>query len=1394
MAGGTVVDKLYAEIDADTVRLEAALASSNKRIDALEAKLAGLKASAAESGAALDNMGVQVGTGMDKITLTIGAVGAAVLALGVMAEEAGAKMDGSLRQIGAAAPALRTNLRGVRDDIEGVATESGRSRDEIFAASEEITRLGVASEAEFNSKLKAATLISDATGTALSSSVDGVDQLTDAFDVSTDTIVADVAKIFSAAKGRVDFESVFGAFKAAAPQIQKLGIDFDTAVRATVALLDRGLTAKKVGAFFNDHDADGIRAVANEAKIATGAMQDFQNAADFRRGGADRDIQRQLNTMNAAFADLGTVILPAVTRELSGIAGLVTTISGGLNKLRSAEFLATATTLGQNAKGIQPLSPEHVRFGEALNGLNQNVKGGSLDVGSLSPAEVKNLRDAVDAFMRISQSYRPGDTSIASRLTEQYAPLIAALDQATAKQKAFNTAAGTDATSTSGGGGGSRGALPLTVAELQAQAEARKAFAEATAAQTPGKGDDVNTKIAGLIEQAQKAKLSLGEIVSSVDALRAAASKTAEQQSRDLEAELQVALQGFQSGQADSYLAANDKLVEQLRKKLALNTELGAVERDRQSKEIDAIDTEGKSMAATLKLFDQLQLADTNAARARADYANQTGVLDERERQLQDVINTSTTSTAKRTAAETELKALEADRLALSQQQIAADVEEARRVGDEILALQRRAEAAKTPKEEEEIQKRIADYKQKIADLEKEIAALRGTSAKIAKDDEATAEKARQHAQQMATLIDQGVGGALEMARAFGLLSDRSAQALQNIGRIASSIASVKGATNFAEAFPGYLGIAGGAVGLLSSMFGESPEEKQAKQALEANTLALRDLTHQAKTSGLLGSSVTQSDAAQVQSILTPALFQVLSHLPATSTPNLKNYGLSDEQIAELKRAAEALGLTWDGTIGTLEALTAAVGEASPVFGKFGSDFSSMMAEIDAESKVFGDQGPLVDLQKVLTKIGGLSPAVKDLFAGIDTSKALTPDEIETLRKRIEGALQAMEGSGVTNLGGINGEDFEQVLEKLIEDLNNLTPAVQSAEDKLSAAIDSMSNDLAIHDITDPTAVFQKKAQTYAGNIGGSLGDLLKGFDLSNTDPDNIAKIDKALQDLFDKLKTSPDSVDTAGLSIDELIKVLLDLHSAADNVAAGVQSAVDKMNAARQQLDTDFQVFNETDPAKLAQDVANFYANADKRIADALAGSDLSTAEGRASADKALQALYAANKDDAVLSKAILDILQHLRAVPVAGAAGSGAAGGGASSAAAAGGTGTSFGELPTFTVDQADRLIGLFTAMLAQVREFQLAVSDRLDAMLTAISATIVSAPQIPIGFGAFAGAASVTIQVSAEMNFYGPVGQTDEAAAGDLSRNTVDFLEEELARRLKNRQLLLGNSTQS
>ncbi len=349
-----------------------------------------------------------------------------------------------------------------------------------------------------------------------------------------------------------------------------------------------------------------------------------------------------------------------------------------------------------------------------------------------------------------------------------------------------------------------------------------------------------------------------------------------------------------------------------------------------------------------------------------------------------------------------------------------------------------------------------------------------------------------------------------------------------------------------------------------------------------------------------------------------------------------------------------------------------------------------------------------------------------------------------------------------------------------------------AAESALQAALTSTQQSEQVHHVTDPVQLFEDKAKAYAA-VGGALGDLLSQFDLDHLDPAQIAAIDAQLQALFDQLKNpeTADSVDLAGLSIDEFIAAILDLSSA-------VQTAAQQMAEAEAQLRTGFDILG-TGAAGQAQAFAQLY------------GFDLgniSTQEGVNAAIASLQALYAANPDDQEKAREIENVINALRAIQFPGAA---AAGGGSSLAAGSGERNAIVNGAQALTDNVGSRMADyLATAdvYLAQLVGLTRQEVTAITQMIAALSSPIITGPilppTLPTGFGSSPATRTTTNgSTPGDLNIYAtfnvrvgaPVGADPESFGALIGTAAfdqfIDLVERAMGDRWTNAQIRAGST---
>src|SRR5207249_2310625 len=143
----------------------------------------------------------------------------------------------------------------------------------------------------------------------------------------------------------------------------------------------------------------------------------------------------------------------------------------------------------------------------------------------------------------------------------------------------------------------------------------------------------------------------------------------------------------------------------------------------------------------------------------------------------------------------------------------------------------------------------------------------------------------------------------------------------------------------------------------------------------------------------------------------------------------------------------------------------------------FEDDFAGAMQQFEASKKILGSKGPLGDLTDFLEAAGKSSPLLKeigDLVASgdLDGARAKVVQFFEAMKAGSKG----LDASQI----GITGDAFHQALETIIDGLNALTTAAQTAGAALKQALSDVNTSLELSDVTDPVQQFAGHAQAYA--------------------------------------------------------------------------------------------------------------------------------------------------------------------------------------------------------------------------------------------------------------------------------------------------------------------------
>lgn len=660
----------------------------------------------------------------------------------------------------------------------------------------------------------------------------------------------------------------------------------------------------------------------------------------------------------------------------------------------------------------------------------------------------------------------------------------------------------------------------------------------------------------------------------------------------------------------------------------------------------------------------------------------------------------------------------------------------------------------------------------------------------LLKDDGSQTQAAVSNVEALATAVQNAANFAYGLAQAFGEGNTELGRMLTAVAQLSGGIAAIAkpgwSKLSGVEKLGAIGGIVGGGIALGQMLFSEDPEEKARREVIKENTEAILQLTDRV---GLLGEvNLSGRTATTAASAVDALLMEIVRRhgygtidAARRDTANKVNLdALTPEQRRALQDVARELGITIDGTIGSYFKLIEALKSSWTKFAEFESDFAGRMRQDDAWRKIFGAEDPATELHQLAAAAGNLSPAVRGLLEGLNLND---PADLETLRKRVQDLFNTMmsgdEQLSAADLGGLTGDELLQVLLGFIDGIEALTPAVKTAGEALAEALSSIDQELEIMDVTDPGAQLARRADAYRA-IGGSLGELFAGLDLTN--PADVAKLDERVRGLFEQLKSSPESVNLAGLSVGELIQALLALDAAADDVAAGVISAAQAFSDAVASLDTDLEVAGEKDPLKRALGVAGAAGSSFAGIGAALAGIDLSTADGRAKAIAALQALYGSDKGNADQTQAILEVLRALRAIPGEAPLEEGRGG-----ARAAGDREAITNSAKALTEATGNR-------MADYLRSIDIRVQTIVDLMarLAGLASGPVLTPAIALGgpfSGGFDAAPRITIQTTVYVS-------ADDVRDGrewgrELGDGIFDRFNEQMGRKFRRAQIINGNT---
>ena len=877
MAG--IIDRVLVEVDGEISGLQKQLAAAGKSVGDFSGKvdgaLGGLGGLGGPMGAVADRLsGV---SGM--LTSTAGAaglLGVAVAGLGVESLRRAADVELGMRRVSNAVGQPVAVLGDLRTAARDLAVQFGVVQTDVLGTMEGIAKGGAGSAAGVRAMTEATLALAAATNEDRGGVAAGLDQVMDAFGVLPTRAREVAATLFTLTQGRNDLAGVFDVLGKLAPAAQAAGLGLEDVAGATVALLEQGYTAKQAAAQVKEWaeaGADGkrkIRELAGELPPMTTQLAQLGTAAT---NGTDpvKQLSAAFDAMLTSLAGSGGG--KGLLAVLEAIAETMGDHLPGATRAATSALNAYLATYWEYAAKVQRGAPETWTDGTITNAGSAQLAARKLarrvsdeDPRFLQLLTEDQLRGALATLDNAARSARAVLKTGADAAIREYGDAAAALEGrleiVRARAAAANTPLGTATGAPHVETPEERAKRQREAAErLGRQAAALDAFHSATAALTPGKADDFEQQIAKLVEGARKAGVASDLIRAAVAELRAAGAAKLQADQEAFGAQLHeqlLRLTGDAVDLATAELARFDRDLAEKRRAAPGGAFAATVQAEVDAMRAALVQVRDAAQAAKAQgetLAGLARLTDGGAGRL-AEMRALLPLLDQ-ERAIAD---DTTQSVLARTAARERAAGIEARIVALQQQQAQAN-----------------DASAKAQQATESRSLRL------VTSLKTAANAAAGLATAFAG---ATAEITR-----MLSGVASVAGGVEELMTA--------ATGAGGLGKLLSTgggIATAAGAVG---------GIVAGAGALVSLLGGPpDPAEVAARQAIEANTRALYELTSTLGATDLVGTG------QQEDTILTAVSRAMARYQTDVGKGTIASYA-SQQAMQNLRSDLEGQGISW---------------------------------------------------------------------------------------------------------------------------------------------------------------------------------------------------------------------------------------------------------------------------------------------------------------------------------------------------------------------------------------------------------------------------------------------------------------------------------------------------
>ena len=1367
----------------------------------------------------------------DNPVAAIGGVATALSGVAIAAVKMASQVETSLRKVSAAVPAGAEGLKGLRQEIEQISVATGQSQEELAAVAASIARAGAGSAAEISVRLRAIVDAAQASGTDLQSIVGGLDQVLDLFGLTSTDAAQAVAELFDAARGRTTLDELFATLQAAAPGIQKLGLDLPTAARALVQLGESGLSAKQAAAELKrlaDEGAAGrqeIEALARTLPRAVNPMLQLAQAAEDVNNSAANAASRIRQELNATLIALGNELLPAVNAGLQQLLRLFGRGQFNLTNLENAKaaLLAFGDAQQQAFTGREQGAIEAQR---AVKLLAEAAREGKVSFVDLGEEGVAQLQRRVDFFaksrflagsiadIRILQNElkKAGAeaTKVAKPLGKATAPLSGgespeakrqAAEAAKAREKAIDEAnKALDAIKKKAEDNAAtvQDAVAQAAVQLAQLAGDSVAVIDAQIAELTRKyqalgatSDDI-AKIVAPLEAAKRAATALNgaatqivippEVARELNRASGAAEET-DASTRSLADHLSD-VADLALGVATAFGGANAQLTRLLQGAAQLASSFSKIaELATAAGGLGTLLSSGSGLLSALpgiggiiggigtlvSAFGATPEDPQLAEQIRLTRENNRRLADLRDGLAEVVLSLSgRTVAAIRDVATTGISVpeeggLPGEGLLLVQDVLAA----LRKLGVGLEQLRRVAadfgiELSESPTtaEIQELQEAIRQFS--LDALTNTIQGALKQLDLLAQVDPKRFGGIKGILKQVELFTDPKKG-VPAIAAAIGDLdlttAEGRAEAIKRLTAILEDIGSLDigdlGGLNPDE----FLAAIAKLITGLQDIGDAFSEFDTAVEALQATFDA-----------GLIDAAAFFAKLKDLFAQKFPELFagldfSSLDDLKASIGTIIAGFA-ADGELSDAEKAQIAilqqLVAAFEATLPPIESVLEGLDLLAAQFELFGTSAADQFAATFAELlKKFPELGDLIDPADIATPEGRerIKRAIRDWFTkasadGLDESEQAFFDAL----KRLFGLVTTV------------GNEAETEAERL----------ARERRAKQQAILDAAESLIKLNDVTDPIEQLRIRVGAVAQAFP-ELADALAQFDLATqAGRDAFAAWVKQLGNSPEALKSLAEAT---GLTIEQLLAMLIGLKDGAGAAATAIETLADKLRAAFEEADWEIALNAITDPLEQLTVKARAAAKVLPEIAKALAGLDLTSASGRAAAEQRLVALGSVTTDPAVRD-AILSILNGIRAVNAQVADATQAAQEAATPAASQTLQGT-----PQITAIQADRWLDIARTQATLLREIAANTLAVATAFPRVDPATLLRPPALAAA-GA-AGGTTVQVRVQQTNYFDGAVTQDTRTRALDLTDDLIRRISEGLQRLATRERLNAGDT---